>query len=108
MRVRDRSVMAALWELASLFHHYFLVWVYSLTSFLRSGENIFNVEIFTATIEVGSSMCELLWSEGYCYFLDFIQISYYLVTNRFNRPHSGQRFLPVAYTTIDEVGLNEA
>ena len=40
---------------------------------------------------------ELLWSKGYCYFLDYLEIAYYPSTNRLA---SGNRFPDVMNSSI--------
>ena len=52
-----------------------------------------------------TTMATLLWSEGYCYFLYFLLIAYYPVTNRFNCENAGPRF---GNSTIDKLGITQA
>ena len=51
---------------------------------------------------------EIFWSEGYCYFLDFLRIAYDPVTNRFTRGNSGPRFPTISRTRISDICINEA
>lgn len=53
-------------------------------------------------------MTELLWSEDYCYFLNFLEIIYYPVTNMIASSSEGRRFWPIRDTTIAELGNNGA
>ena len=50
---------------------------------------------------------EIFWSEGYCYFLDFMQITYYQVSNGFSNTEMGQIFPAESRKTIDTLGNNE-
>ena len=50
------------------------------------------------------SMTKLLWSEGYCYLLDYAQIAYYPAINRITRIELGRRFRPKQNETIADLG----
>ena len=53
-------------------------------------------------------MIELLWLDGYCYFLDFLEILYYPMTSSISSSAEGTCFRLVYNTTIDELGNNDA
>ena len=53
-------------------------------------------------------MTELFWSEGYCYFLDFLRIAYYPITNRVTGRINGPRFHEISRHFISSLGNNEA
>ena len=54
------------------------------------------------------TMIQMFWSEGYCYYLDFLTIAYYPVTNRITRQVRGHRFPDITRNTILLLGNNEA
>ena len=60
--------------------------------------------IFTIVMKI----TEIFWSEGYCYYLDFLRIAYYPVTNRYNRANSGPRFSTVSRIKISILGHNKS
>ena len=53
-------------------------------------------------------MTELFWSEGYCYFLDFLRISYDPITNRVTSRVNGLIFPKLSRQLISSLGNNEA
>ena len=84
LRPHDHRESAFIWELVTIFRAYatqFLLWAYSLTTVARNATNVEFASKLQKVITVISSMIELLWSEGYCYFLEFLEIMYYPVTN---------------------------
>ena len=57
-----------------------------------------------------TKVTEIIWSEGYCYFLDYLEIAYYLSRNRNSSTNRSvdDRFSPVRNSCILELGLVEA
>ena len=53
-------------------------------------------------------MIEMFWSEGYCYFLDFLTIAYYPVTNQIVRQIRGHRFPDITRNKIKLLENSEA
>ena len=53
-------------------------------------------------------MTELFWSEDYCYFLDFLQIVYYPITNHITSRVNGPRFPKISRQLISSLGHIEA
>ena len=53
-------------------------------------------------------MTEVLWSEGYCYFLDFLYIAYYPIKNCVTGRVNGPRFPKVSRQLLSSLGNNEA
>ena len=111
LRVHDRRELEILWELVELLHHYstqFVLWAYSLLTILRNPSENLDAPKIRRILDMIVNITNLLWSEGYCYFLDFMEIAYYPLTNRFNRRNNGPRIPPIRSSTIDELGISEA
>ena len=53
-------------------------------------------------------MTKLFWSEGYCYFLDFLYIAYYSITNCVTGRINGPNFSETNRQFIFSSGNNEA
>ena len=53
-------------------------------------------------------MIEMFWSEGYCFFLDYLKVAYYPETNRITRDVTGNRFPGKTRQLINSLGNNEA
>ena len=103
--------MYQLWDICNLFERYatmFIAWAYSIKAIMStSTDNIVTSELNNVFIII-TKLIEMFWSEGYCYFLDFLRIAYYPVTNRFNSSNSGPRFATVTRLKISMLGHNEA
>ena len=84
----------------------FLLWASTLSSQVHLG--IQPQEKLKKVINVILQMCQLLLSEGYCYFLDFLEIAYYPITNRFTNANRGPRFRPVVNSIINEWSVSDA
>ena len=103
--------MHILWEIRSLCERYatqFIAWVYSIKAFIATLTNSIVISKFENFIIIVTKIIEMFWSEGYCYYLDFLRIAYYPVTNRFNRANNGPRFATISRTKISMMGYNEA
>ena len=109
LRNRDIRDMRVLSDLFLLFRRYamgFLLWASTLASQVHLG--IQPQEKLKKVINVILQMCQLLLSEGYCYFLDFLEIAYYPITNRFTNANNGPQFRPVVNSIINEWSVSEA
>ena len=111
LRNHDVREMSLLWEITELFQDYatsFLVWAHSLKSII----NITSDLAFTAHLEklfdLVRTMSELFLSEGYCCFLDFMQIAYYPSGNRITSANNGDRFSDHFNCTIRSININHS
>ena len=109
LRPHDIRELSIIGELVFLYRDYamkFLIWAHSLTAIARSSLNSQFSNHLQKIIDIILSMTELLWSEGYCYLLDYSNIAYYPSSNRFSRESHGRRFPELRYQTIDGLGNN--
>ena len=53
-------------------------------------------------------MAHLFYSEGYCHFIEYLQIAYYPSSNRIRSQLIGDRFPPIRCKQIDLLGSNES
>ena len=111
LRIHDMREMYQLWDICNLFERYatmFIAWAYSIKAIMStSTDNIVTSKLNNIFIII-TKLIEMFWSEGYCYFLDFLRIAYYPVTNRFNSSNSGPRFATVTRLKISMLGHNKA
>ena len=111
LRVSDLREMELLWHLTSRCEAYatqFVVWAYSIKALVQSSIDSIIISKLESTLTIITKMIEMFWSEGYCYFLDFLKIAYYPVTNRFTGGNSGPRFPTTSRQKIRDMGHNEA
>ena len=109
LRPHDIRELSILGELVILYRDYamqFLIWAHSLTVIARNSINSHFSNRLQNIIDIVLSMTELLWSEGYCYLLDYTAIAFHPSSNRFTREAQGRRFPEVKNTTIDGLGNN--
>ena len=84
--------MQVIWELTKIRERYttqFIIWAYAIKVFLQNAINVVIINKLESLLTLMIKLINILWSEGYCYFLDFLQIAYYPVTNRFTRNNQG-------------------
>ena len=111
LRIHDIREMNTLWELTYLFRGYalqFLSWGWTLMTVVNSDSCEKSVVFLRKLIDYVVKMVELLWCEGYCYFLDFLEIMYYPATNRISGRNIGIRFQPARRKKISEIDIGEA
>ena len=88
LRPHDIREMNILWELCGLLKNYatqFIILVYSLRTIISASTDQVFAKTFDGIVRTIITMIEMFWLEGYCYFLDFLTIAYYPVTNRITR-----------------------
>ena len=112
LRPHDINEMNILWELVCVFKDYaiqYLIWAHILVRKIKESRSG-SIRIKTRKVlKLVRSMVQLLWAESYCYFLDFLEISYYPISNRFSsRGMNGPRFPPCKNNCISQLGTNEA
>ena len=103
--------MQVIWELTKIRERYttqFIIWAYAIKVFLQNTIDVAIVSKLESLLTLMIKLIEILWSEGYCYFLDFLRIAYYPVTNRFTRNNQGPRFREITRLTISKIGINDA
>ena len=111
LRNHDIREMQMIWDLTELCEGYatqFIMWSYAIKAFIQNAVDVVIVNKLQSLLTLMIKLIEILWSEGYCYLLDFVSISYYPVTNRFTRNDQGPRFREKKRMTISEIGVNEA
>ena len=99
------------WDVCSLCDRYtaqFIAWAYSIKAFIGLLTNSIVIGKFKTVLRIITKTIEMFWSEGYCYFLDFLRIAYYPVTNRFTRENNELRFSNISSTKMFMLGHNEA
>jgi len=92
LRVHDIREMNILWEVASICLeqcYQFVIWAYVVKSVIDTTADGIYQQHLKGVFDVIIDILQLLCSEGYCYYLDFLKISYYPETNRPNEfpPH---------------------
>ena len=110
LRIHDLREMHNLWEICNLFEKYatlFVAWAYSIKAIMSSSTDNIVISKLNNIFTIVTKLIEMFWSEGYCYFLDFLRIAYYPVTNRFTRNDQGPRFREKKRMTISEISVNE-
>ena len=103
--------MQMLWDVCSLYKRYatqFIAWAYSMKAIINMSIDSIVTSKFETILSIITKLIEMFWSKGYCYFLDFLRIAYYPVTNRFTRANNGPRFPSILRTRISMLGHNEA
>ena len=111
LRIHDTREMQMSWDVCSLCERYatqFIAWVYSIKAIINMSIDSIIISKFERILSNITKLIEMFWSEGYCYFLDFLRIAYYPVTNRFTRANNGPRFPSILRTRISMLGHNEA
>ena len=111
LRIHDLREMHNLWEMCNLFEKYasmFVAWAYSIKAIMFTSTDNILISKLNNIFTILTKIIELFWSEGYCYFLDFLRIAYYPITNRFNCSNNGPRFATVSRVRISMLGHNEA
>ena len=100
LRNHNIREMSVLWEVSVLCLEYCkinLAYVHDLFYIISGNID----EDYRDTLEKMSTLLiellQLIMSEGYCYFLDFLHIAYYPASNRHHQ------FPPIKYTLIDEL-----
>ena len=86
----------------------FIIWAYSLRAIISATTDHVFAEKLEGIVKTIITMIEMFWSEGYCYFLDFLTIAYYPVTNRIVRQIRGHRFPDITRNTIVLLENSEA
>lgn len=84
-----------------------MLW-WTLTLLINSSPYSAIIPKLRKTVDIIIAMVRLLWSEGYCYFLDFWEIAYYPATNRLTGRGNGVRFPHVTFRRIADLSQNEA
>ena len=111
LRNHDMREMRMLWDVCSLCERYatqFIAWAYSIKAIINISIDSNIISKFDRILSIITKLIEMFWSEGYCYFLDFLRIAYYPVTNRFTRSNNGPRFPIISRTRISMLGHSEA
>ena len=111
LRPRDIREMNTLKELVELYQTYaeqFVLWAQTLTIFASRTCNSTDSTRLQKTIETIVQFSRYLLCEGYCFYLDYLQIAFYPCTNRITRSLEGDRFPPLQCHTIELLGENES
>ena len=107
LRLYDQREITFLNSLGSIFFEYstiFLSWGYTLQTILQRMSSPAKKSL-RDVISMVFSMTSLLWSEGYCHYLTFLEISFYPATNR-SAP--SMHFLPRARSSFNDLSHSEA
>ena len=105
LRNHDIREMSALWEVASLCLEYsnqFVLWAHIIKTIISNTIDPFRSEQLTKIFNIIIEILQLISSEGYCFYLDFLHIAYYPHTNR-QHQHP-----PVVNQSIDELSDGDA
>ena len=103
--------MQVLQDVSSLFERYvtqLVTWAYIIKALVGFLTDSIVISKFETVLRVMTKTIQMFWSEGYCYFLDFLRIAYYPVTNRFTRENNRPRFANTSKTKVSMLGHNEA
>ena len=103
--------MDTLKELVDLYQTYaeeFIVWGHGLKIICVRRPNLAVSIRLERVIETIVQFSKYLLCEGYCFYLDYLQIAYYPASNRITRSLQGDRFPPVQRSTILSLGENES
>ena len=98
------NILCDLSELLQSYATQFVIWAYYIRSIVSiTTDNVYAKKL-GAVVKLIIKMADMFWSEGYCYFLDYLHISYYPVTNRISGPTLGHDFPYVYHQTIKSFG----
>ena len=84
LRPHDIREMNIIWELCEDFECYarqFIIWAYSIRFIISATADTVYADKLESLVKLIVKMAEMFWAQGYCFFLDFLQIAYYPVTN---------------------------
>ena len=110
LRPRDVREMDTLIQLVDLYQTHaeeFVIWGHALQIIRDRRPDIAVSRQLNRVIETVIEFSKYLYCEGYCFYLDYIQIAYYPASNRITRSLQGDRFPPSQRTVIDELGEND-
>ena len=85
LRIHDIREMRLLWEATSMIQdhcHMFVIWANVIMSVINSSSNGVANHLHKV-LETIMSILQMLLSEGYCYFLDYMKIAYFPDSNRY-------------------------
>ena len=88
LRVHDIREMNILLELADIILEHcnqFVLWAHLIQHFIKNATNDLLIEHLKGVFDIIIDILQLLCSEGYCYYLDYMKIAFYPSTNRPNR-----------------------
>ena len=111
LRGFDRREMQRLWDLAEQMLHLTtqsMAWVITLQSFLHTATNSSFITHIHEMTELLTDLSLLLWSEGYCYYLSFLEIAYYREGSRALLRGGGSRFGAILNSEIATLVETEA
>ena len=94
--------MHNLWKICSL------AWAYSIKAYIVISTGSIVISKFKTISIIITNIIKNFWPEGYCYYLDFLRMVYYPVTNHFIRANNGPRFATILRTKTSMLGHNEA
>ena len=92
--------MNLLWKISSLFLEQcqqFVVWASVIKHLMVNASESMYLRHLERVFQVIINIIQLLCSEGYCYYLDFVSIAYYNPTNH------RHVFPPIIKTNIDDL-----
>ena len=95
LRNHDIREMNLIWELADLCQFYaqaFLLWTQAIKNLIQTTTQAMLVTSFQKLYDITFIMTEMFLSEGYCFFLDYMEIAYYPASNRIRGINCGHRF----------------
>ena len=105
--VRDMNVLMDLVTLCQTHAQQFVIWGYSLRFASRRPNSNVRSSRYKKISLLVLQMAQLFLSEGYCFFLEYLQIAYYPSSNRINRSSLGNRFPPKQRESLSDLGENE-
>ena len=104
LRIHDIREMRLLWEATSMIQdycHMFVIWANVIMSVINSSTNGVGNHLHKV-LETIMSILQMLLSEGYCYFLDYMKIAYFPESNCY------VTFPPIKNRYIDDLSDNVA
>ena len=97
--------MNVLWEVSELcleYLHQLVLWGHVVNQMLLCPIQNGSVQLLRTTFNFIIELIQLVHSEGYCYFLDYVHIAFYPSSNR------DHQFLDIKNRNIDDLEDNDA
>lgn len=85
LRVHDIREMNVIWEVAEMCLEHcnqFVLWAYVIQNVILDATDIIYQTHLKTVLDLIIGVLQMLCSEGYCYFLDYMRIAYFPNTNR--------------------------
>ena len=98
--------MRVLWEVAEMCLEHcnqFVLWSYVIQNVILNASDTIYQQHLKKVLDLIIGMLQLLCSEGYCYYLDFMQVAYYPTSNCPNQfsPHINSKI-----SDLSDIGTN--